>query len=104
MILDVIALMYDHEPDTLCRNAGFDKREVFCRRIRLTITLGVDGIKRRQPFAWLEWCDRKIDCSIEVTNQCQALLGSCLGDDLPQSARRSALDRRAIDTGTEQCM
>jgi hypothetical protein len=47
MILDMIALMHDHEPDAIYRNAHFDKCKVFCRRIGLTITLGVDGIKRR---------------------------------------------------------
>src|ERR1700733_5020831 len=104
MVLDVIALMHDHDPDAICSDAHFAKRKVFCRRIGLTITLGVDGIKCRQPFAWLERCDRKIDCSIDVSNYCQALLLSRFGDDLPQSARWSALGRRAIDAGTEQRM
>ena len=101
MILDVIVLMHDYESDTICRDAHFDKCKVFCRRIGLTITLGVDGIKRRQPFAWLKWCDRKINCPIDVANDCQTLFVSRFGDDLSQSARWSALGRRTVDAGTE---
>ncbi len=54
MILDVNAFMYDHESDVICRDAHFAKRKVFCRRLGLTITLGIDSIERSQPFARLE--------------------------------------------------